>query len=128
MRHHRKILGVALSLGIIDAAYLTIVHFAPKALFCPTIGTTVNCESVLGSSLSAVFGIPIAVFGLVWFIAALLFLLLGHNKIVKNVWMLFGAGGILYSIVGQTIIGKICIYCSLLDILLALSIGMFLYL
>ncbi|HIH50028.1 MAG: vitamin K epoxide reductase family protein [Candidatus Micrarchaeaceae archaeon] len=128
MRHHKKILGVALALGIIDSVYLTIVHFAPGALYCPTIGTTVNCESVLGSSLSAVFGIPIAVLGLVWFVAAFLFLLFGHNKIVKNVWMLFGAGGILYSIVGQTIIGKICIYCSLLDIFLALSIGMFLYL
>jgi len=127
MRHHRKILAVVLALGIIDAAYLTIAHFAPGVLVCPTIGTTVNCESVLGSSLSTVFGVPIAVLGLLWFVAAFLFFVFGSNKIIRNLWMLFGIGGIVYSIVGQGVIGKICIYCSLLDVLLALSIGMFLY-
>ena len=127
MKHHRKILAIVLALGIIDAAYLTVVHFAPGALFCPTIGTTVNCESVLTSSLSDVFGIPLALIGLLWFVASMLFFAFGTNKIVRNVWMMFGIGGILYSIIGQSIIGKICVYCSLLDVLLALSIGMFLY-
>jgi len=127
MKHHRKVLAIALLLGLIDATYLTIVHFVPGALVCPTIGTAVNCESVLSSSLSTIFGVPIAALGLIWFIAAIFFFVFGHNKIIKNLWMLFGAGGILYSIVGQSIIGKICIYCSLLDVLLALSIGMFLY-
>ncbi len=127
MRHHRKILAAVLGLGIIDTIYLTFVHFVPGALFCPTISTAVNCESVLTSSLSAVFGIPLAVIGLVWFVAASFFFLFGSNKIVMNLWLMAGAGGIIYSIVGQSVLGKICIYCSLLDVLLALSIGMFFY-
>lgn len=127
MKHHRKILAAVLALGIIDAAYLTIVHFAPGALVCPTIVAAVDCGSVLSSGLSSVFGVPVAVLGLLWFVAASLFFVFGSNKVVKNVWMLVGAGGIIYSIVGQGVIGKICIYCSLLDVLLALSIGMFLY-
>jgi uncharacterized membrane protein len=122
-----KLLIVVLVLGIIDAAYLTVVHFLPSALLCPTIGTTVNCESVLGSSFATVFGVPLAVLGLVWFVASLLFVLLGHNKVVKNIWMIVGIGGITYSIIGQSVIGKVCIYCSLLDVLICLSVGMFLY-
>ncbi len=127
MIHHKKILGAALFLGIIDASYLTIVHFLPGALVCPTIGTTVDCASVLGSGLSTVFGVPLAVLGLVWFVAALLMFLFGFNPAIKNIWMIFGIGGIVYSIIGQSVIGKVCIYCSLLDVLLALSIGLFVY-
>jgi uncharacterized membrane protein len=127
MKNQRKILILLLILGIIDAGYLTVVHFLPSVLACPTIGTTVNCESVLGSSFSVVLGIPLAVLGLIWFVASLLFLLFGFNKIVKNIWMIIGIGGILYSIVGQSLVGKICIYCSALDVLIALSVGMFIY-
>jgi uncharacterized membrane protein len=127
MKHHRKILILILILGIIDAGYLTVVHFLPGALVCPTIGTSVNCESVLGSSLSTVLGVPVAVLGLVWFVASFLFLLFGFNRIIKNVWMIVGACGILYSVIGQSIIGKICIYCSLLDVFIALGVGMFIY-
>jgi uncharacterized membrane protein len=127
MERSKKLLAAVLILGIIDAAYLTVIHFAPGALVCPSVGTTVNCESVLGSSLSAVFGIPVALLGLVWFIASLFFLLFGHNKIMRNIWVLFGAGGIMYSVAGQAILGRICVYCSLLDVFIALSIWMFLY-
>ena len=127
MKHHGKLLAAVLILGVIDAVYLTIVHFAPGALYCPTIATAINCESVLTSGLSNVFGIPLAAIGLLWFVASSIFFAFGIDKIVKNVWMLFGLGGIIYSIVGQAVIGKVCIYCSLLDVLLALSIGLFLY-
>lgn len=123
----RTVLLVLLILGIADSAYLTIVHFVPGALECPTIGTLVNCEQVVTSSLSNVFGVPLAVLGLIWFVASLLFLLLGYNKIVKNVWMIIGVGGIIYSIMSQAIIGRLCIYCSLLDVIIALSVGMFVY-
>lgn len=128
MRHHAKLLALVLVLGIIDAAYLTFVHFVPGALYCPTIATAINCENVLTSQLSNVFGfVPLAVLGLIWFVASLLMLSFGYNEVIKNIWMLFGVGGIVYSLVGQTVIGKVCIYCSLLDVLLCLSIGMFLY-
>lgn len=126
-KHHGKLLAIILVLGIIDSAYLTVVHFAPGALYCPTIGTAVDCKTVLTSSFSNVFGIPLAVMGLVWFVASLLFLYFGSNKIVRNIWMIVGLGGITYSIIGQSLLGKICIYCSLLDVLIALSAGMFLY-
>jgi uncharacterized membrane protein len=122
-----KLLAIVLILGIIDSLYLTVVHFLPSVLKCPIIGTVVNCENVLTSSFSTVFGIPLATLGLVWFIASLLFLVFGYNKIIKNLWMILGVGGIIYSIVAQTIVGKVCVYCVALDVLIALSVGLFVY-
>ena len=99
----------------------------PSALRCPTVGTVINCENVLSSRFSVIFGIPLAVLGLVWFVVSLLFLLLIHNKVLRNIWMIFGIGGVIYSFTAQTIIGRVCIYCASLDILIMFGIGLFLY-
>jgi len=126
---HKKsyLLLIILALGIIDSAYLTYVHFAPKALYCPSINAAIDCENVVTSSFSNVFGIPLAVLGLVWFCASMIFLLLGYNKIIKNLWMIAGLGGIMYSIAAQSLLHKICVYCVTLDILIAISVALFIY-
>ena len=46
--------------GIGVAAYLTYVHYQPRALIC----TTGGCETVQDSKYAVLAGIPIAVFGL----------------------------------------------------------------
>ena len=62
---------VAASLGlslvaVAIASYLTVAHYAdPSALACPDTGV-VNCTLVTTSPESMVFGIPVAVIGLVW--------------------------------------------------------------
>ena len=117
---------VVLILGIIDAGYLTVVHFLPGVLVCPAFNKVISCETVLTSSLSSIFGIPVAVLGLLWFIAATLFVLLGHNRIIRNIWLIIGIGGVIYSIIGQGIISKICIFCVTLDILIILAVILFL--
>lgn len=122
-----KLIILFLILGILDSSYLTIVHFLPGALKCPTIGTTINCESVLSSSFSSVLGIPLAILGLSWFIVTSILFIYKPNKILFNIWLILGIGGILYSITAQSILGKICIYCSFLDVLIALSVGSLLY-
>jgi uncharacterized membrane protein len=53
------IAGVAL-LGLADAAYLTVVHYAHVAPVCSTGG----CETVQRSSYAELHGIPVAVLGL----------------------------------------------------------------
>jgi uncharacterized membrane protein len=59
------ILSVA-GLGV--SAYLTIVHYSTAVtLACPDTGT-VNCEKVITSPQSVIFGIPVAVWGLVFFV------------------------------------------------------------
>jgi uncharacterized membrane protein len=58
-------LGLSLvAVGI--ASYLTVAHYAdPGVLACPDTGI-VNCALVTTSSWSEVFGVPLAVLGLVW--------------------------------------------------------------
>jgi uncharacterized membrane protein len=58
-----------LSLGGLGVStYLTIVHYtASVSLACPE-NSTVNCEKVITSPESVVFGIPVAVLGLAFFV------------------------------------------------------------
>ena len=73
--------------------------------------------------MSAVAGIPIAVGGLVWFIGlVVLVFLMPKMKVVRNIWVIFGLGGVAYSIMGQVILGEICEYCILLDVMILLCV------
>lgn len=55
--------------GMAVSAYLTIEHYtAPTTLACPDTGV-VNCQKVTSSPQSHIFGIPVAVLGLVFFAA-----------------------------------------------------------
>jgi uncharacterized membrane protein len=125
--NQKNITAILLILGLVDSIYLTIVHFVPGALDCPTIGTIVDCHAVLTSAFSNVLGVPLAVIGLIWAIVALVLLFYNKNKIVRNVWLIFGLGGVLYSFTAQSILREICIYCTFLDIIIILSVISFLY-
>ncbi|GAA3451283.1 MULTISPECIES: vitamin K epoxide reductase family protein [Dactylosporangium] len=57
--------------GLGISVYLTVEHFtASSTLACPDTGA-LNCLKVTTSQQSAVFGIPVAVLGLVYFVAML---------------------------------------------------------
>jgi uncharacterized membrane protein len=62
--------SLSLSLAAVGiASYLTVAHYAdPGALACPDTGV-VNCTLVTTSPESVVFGVPLAVVGLVWAVA-----------------------------------------------------------
>jgi uncharacterized membrane protein len=54
--------------GLLVAAYLTYEHFtAGSTLACPDTGV-VNCAKVTSSRYSELFGIPVAVLGLAFFV------------------------------------------------------------
>jgi uncharacterized membrane protein len=53
--------------GIGISIYLLIVHYEPQALICH-VGGAVNCEKVLTSPSSVIFGIPVPYFGFAFFI------------------------------------------------------------
>jgi uncharacterized membrane protein len=56
-------------LGLLDAAYLTFEHFtASSTLACSDSGT-INCLKVTTSSYSKVLGMPVALLGLIFFVA-----------------------------------------------------------
>ncbi len=119
-----KALIILSCLGIIDAIYLTLVHFEKSLLVCPDSGI-INCTQVLTSALSTIGGIPISVLGIIWFIGLLFIVIYKYKGVFSNIWLIIGCGGVAYSLIGMDIIGKICIYCSLLDTLIVLSVLIF---
>ena len=68
----RWIITASLALSVLAVgltAYLTVTHYTdPAALACPDTGI-VNCTLVTTSSWSEVFGLPVALLGLVWAVA-----------------------------------------------------------
>jgi uncharacterized membrane protein len=54
--------------GLADSIWLTIVHYnSSVTLICPA-NSTINCEKVITSPQSIVFGIPVAVLGLAFYL------------------------------------------------------------
>lgn len=59
------------ALGLALSIYLTVEHYtAPGTLACPAVGA-VDCARVTTSAQSEFIGIPVAVLGIVFFVAAL---------------------------------------------------------
>lgn len=110
------VLAVA-GLGL--SIYLTIVELAPAALICSSTGI-VNCANVLHSPEGHIIGIPVAYFGLAFYVylAALLSPWVWQRRELSIqrlrlasivVGMLF----VLYLVFAELIeIGNICIWCT----------------
>ena len=128
--------GLGLSMaGIIDTIYLTSAHYAEKVtLACPHIGV-LNCQKVTTSSYSMLFGVPLAVLGLLFFVTMLplqlpaawrsnwRWLRLGRLAIASSgVLMIFW---LIY--VELFRLNAICPYCTVVHILTAALFGLTAY-
>ena len=99
--------------------YLTITHFSPHALVCVS-NSTFNCEKVTTSPQSEVFGIPVAMLGLFYFVP--MFALCSpmawrstdrRIHLARLALSIVGVGMILYLIIAELFIIKaICLWCS----------------
>ena len=70
-RWSRPIIGTIATLGAINTAYITYTKFFGGEVTCPTSG----CEQVLSSAYATVFGQPLALFGLLAYLAMATFAL-----------------------------------------------------
>ena len=110
------ILFVLLSfLGFITAFYLTVEHYRGLPVNCIVLS---GCDKVLSSSYSEVFGIPVALFGVIYYFfvfSTSLFFLSGHSKKFLIAALLATPVGFLASVWFVTlqlfIIKAICFYC-----------------
>ncbi len=101
--------------GFLDATYLTINHYTGGIVPC----TTEGCEIVLSSEYATtVGGLPVALFGVVYYIVVFLFALNYLNSRNRNlltkISFLTGAGVLasLYFLYLQIyVIEAICLYC-----------------
>jgi uncharacterized membrane protein len=107
--------------GLGVSIYLTLTHFSSAVtLSCPAGGGVVNCEKVTTSPQSYVFGIPVAVLGLVYFVPMLILCLpaawrTGNRwvHLARLVLSVAGVGMIIYLISAELFtIKAICLWCT----------------
>jgi len=103
--------------GIFDAGYLTYEHFQKVIPPC-TIGAFSDCGKVLQSKYAIVFGIPLALIGLVHYTLEAVILslaILKKNAIYRQLAVLLSVIGLLSSIyfvvVMLLILKAVCVYC-----------------
>ena len=108
-------LGVGF-IGFLDSAYLTITHFIGEPVAC---GFFTGCEVVASSSYSAIAGIPIALFGTLYYLFWVLlcvWYLDSRNTLFLTLLPLTAVGfGVSLILIGIQlfIIDAICLYCVL---------------
>ena len=56
-------------LGLVDAAYLTVDHYSSSTTLACSDSGAINCLKVTTSSYSKVAGVPVALLGLIFFVA-----------------------------------------------------------
>lgn len=105
------------SVGFIDATYLTVSHYAGVDLYC---GVSGGCNTVTNSSYSIMFGVYMAVYGMLYYLSILALTVIyidTKNKKVLKVLMILPALGFLFSLylvyLQFFIINAICRYCML---------------
>lgn len=121
--------------GLADSAYLTWEHFRkvipPCSVnhFIPAF--LVDCGKVLTSPYSVMFGVPLAVLGLIHYgiISGLIIsAIFSKNKIIKYLVVLQAIAGAIASLyfmyVQIGIIGSICLYCTLSAIISFILVGL----
>ena len=128
--------GVALSLlGIADSVYLTWDHYTAGAvLACPDTGI-INCAKVTSSAYSEIFGIPVPLLGLAFFITMFVLQLpvVWNLKSRLVIWgrMAFSATGvamILWFIYVELYkLDAICLFCSAVHLLTLILFGLTAY-
>ena len=104
--------------GIGVSAYLTYVHYRPAALVCTGSG---GCETVQASSYAVLAGVPVAVLGLVVWIAAL-GLTLRNTELARTLTAALAIGSlafVAYLVILQLFVSDaICAGCMVNDLIL----------
>jgi uncharacterized membrane protein len=107
--------------GLGVSIYLTIAHFTESTLAgCNETGGLVNCTKVTTSPQSYVFGIPVAVLGLAFYVFMVAIMspwawraTRREVHLARIAALVAGVGFVLYLLYAELfIIGSICLYCT----------------
>ncbi len=133
----RSLGRVRLALAVVGlgvSVYLTLLHYMTSVPLACGEGAVVDCHTVLTSPASVVLGIPVAVWGLLWFVVALVLAVAdlrgdawGSARATGPaalVWNLMGTVTVLWLVYQEVgVIGKICVWCTVVHaVVLALLV------
>lgn len=115
-------LGLSI-LGLAVASYLTYDHFAGKVpLSCPE-NSVINCAKVTTSSQSKLFGAPVALLGLLFFVANIGLMSPpawrdARLRLLRIADVVLGLGFVLYLVSAELFsIRAICLYCTAVHVI-----------
>lgn len=117
----KKIILLLLSAaGFFDSAYLTILHYKN---IIPPCTIAKGCETVLTSQFSVILGVPIALFGSLFFLTLIFLLLLeskqnGFFKFFKLLALAGVAASIILFSIQAFILHAFCQYCLLSEVIM----------
>jgi uncharacterized membrane protein len=105
--------------GLGIATYLTVTHFDKVALVCSDNGA-INCAKVTSSPQSVIFGIPVAMLGLAYFVPMVALCLPvawrspdRRIHLARLALSVTGVGMIIYLLIAELFLIKaICLWCS----------------
>jgi uncharacterized membrane protein len=104
--------------GAAVAAYLTYVHYQPDALICTSGG---GCETVQQSSYAELAGVPVALLGLLGYVAVLV-LVAWDSELARTLAAaiaLAAAGFAVYLVLLQAfVIDAWCVWCLVNDLVI----------
>jgi uncharacterized membrane protein len=107
--------------GLGVSVYLTYAHYTESALAgCTETTGVVNCGKVTTSAQSVVFGIPVAVLGLAFYVFLVAIMnpwawMIRRREVgmIRLAAMVVGIGFVLYLLYAELFdIGSICLYCT----------------
>ena len=119
------------AVGLAVSAYLTYEHYSASAtLACPDTGA-VNCVKVTSSTWSELFGVPVALLGVLYYVAVVALCLpvawRSGSRWVTRGRLLVLAGGVmtvLYLVWAELFrIDAICLWCTAVHVVTVLLFG-----
>ena len=102
--------------GLIVSIYLTLVHYFPAVPLACSESGVINCENVLTSQYALILGIPVAVYGIAFFVAELIAILFIKNNDYFLALSGIGIAFVGYFIYAEYMVKSICIYCTTVHI------------
>jgi uncharacterized membrane protein len=109
--------------GLATSAYLTVDHFASRSVLACPATAVVNCEKVTTSPESVILGVPVAVYGLIFF-AGMVALTLpvawrdARLRTARLVASVVGVATVVY-LVGVELfaVDAICLWCTFVHVI-----------
>ncbi len=125
--------GSALSvLGIALGTYLTVAHYTTASVLACAETGVINCTKVTGSSYSVVLGVPVALGGLLYFVAMLPLQLprawrapSPARRRARLAWSLIGVAAVLWLVYVELFrLDAICLYCTAVHVVTIALFGL----
>lgn len=134
-RLHYIILTILNAIAIPATAFLVYLHYQPEASTVCNLGAALNCDIVNKSIYAEIFGIPVAILGLITYLILLFFSIRGFFRNQKKLipyLTLFTLGGVVFSLyltyIEAFVLKTYCVFCVTQQIIILIQLGVFTHL